>query len=94
MATHITQIDDGGERTILRIEGEMMFDDAILLEKIALGISTELGTEITLDLAELDFLDSEAAPVLRRLRDKYRFRIEGMETFLQTAVNSVERNRP
>jgi anti-anti-sigma regulatory factor len=92
MATHITQIngEDGG-RTILRVEGEMMFDDAMLLEKIALGISAELGAEITLDLADLDFLDSESAPIIKRLQDKHGFKIEGMEIFLQASVNDVER---
>ncbi len=93
MATHITQIDDSEHRTtILRVEGEMMLDDALLLERIASDIQTELDTSVTIDLAELDFLDSDSAAVLRRIDSRVGFRIQGIETFLQTAVNAAERN--
>ncbi len=92
MPTHITQIDDNEhQRTVLRVEGEMMLDDALLLERIASDIQTDLDTCVTIDLAELDFLDSESAVVLRRIDNRIGFRIEGMETFLQTAVNAAEK---
>ena len=95
MATHITQIDDPENgTTILRVAGDMMLEDALLLERIASGMHSELETAITLDLAELDFLDSEAAAVLKRLEDERGFRLDGMEIFLQTAVNDVEKNDP
>ena len=93
MPTHITQIDDNEhQRTVLRVEGEMMLDDALLLERIASDIQTDLDTCVTIDLAELDLLDSEAAAVLRRLDQRVDFRIEGMGTFLQTAVNAAEKH--
>lgn len=92
MATHITQIDDSEHgTTILRVEGEMMLDDALLLERIASDIQTELDTSVTIDLADLDFLDSDSAAVLKRLDSKLGVRIQGIESFLQTAVNSAER---
>lgn len=92
MPTHITQIDDNEhQRTVLRVEGEMMLDDALLLERIASDIQTDLDTCVTIDLADLDFLDSESAAVLRRLDNSIGVRIEGMETFLQTAVNAAEK---
>lgn len=92
MATHITQIDDSEHRTtILRVEGEMMLDDALLLERITSDIQTELETSVTIDLADLDFLDSESAAVLRRIDASLGVRIEGIESFLQTAVNAAER---
>jgi anti-anti-sigma regulatory factor len=92
MPTHITQIDDNEhQRTVLRVEGEMMLDDALLLERIASDIQTELDTCVTIDLAELDLLDSEAAAVLRRMDQRVGLRIEGMEMFLQTAVNAAEK---
>ncbi len=93
MPTQITQIeDDGRHRTTLRVEGDMMLDDAILLEKIALEMRAESGNDVAIDLADLDFLDSESATVLKRLKDEHGLEIEGMEIFLQTAVNDVERN--
>lgn len=75
---------------ILRVEGEMFLDDALLLEKIALQMREEIGSNLTLDLADLDFLDSESASVLKRLEREHRFEIEGLEYFLQTVVTASE----
>ncbi|HEX6126984.1 MAG TPA: hypothetical protein VFZ23_16545 [Pyrinomonadaceae bacterium] len=92
MPTNITQtIDETDGRMILRVEGDMMLDDALLLEKLALEMRTHYGRNLTLDLADLDFLDSESAPVLKRLEREHGFTIEGMEIFLQSAVDSAER---
>jgi anti-anti-sigma factor len=92
MATQITQIDlPERRRTILRVEGEMFREDAELLERIAGCIAPEAGTRIVLDLADLDFLDSEAASVLKRLEDDNGYEIEGVEIFLQSAVDMAER---
>jgi anti-anti-sigma factor len=92
MPTHIKQIDDTeNSRTVLRVEGEMTAEDALLLERIATGIQTETQTRVTVDLADLDFLDSESAAVLRRLDQQTGISIEGVETFLQTAVNVAEK---
>ena len=93
MATTITQSENpDANETILRIEGEMLLADAVLLEKIAIGIQRETGNAIALDLADLDFLDSDSAAVLKRLSDEHGFAIRGMEIFLQTAINDAERS--
>ena len=93
MATHISQIDavDGG-RTILRIEGEMKLDDALLLEKITEELRSVTGTLIAIDLADLALLDSEAARIIKRLQDS-GVMIEGVESFLQATINQSERSR-
>ena len=91
MPTTITEvIDEERGKRILRVEGEMLEADAILLEKIALEMRGETGQNITLDLADLDFLDSESAPILQRMQREHGFEIEGIEIFVQTAVNQVE----
>jgi anti-anti-sigma factor len=93
MATQITQIDQPERnRTVLRIEGDMLSDDARLIEKIANCTSTETGHTITIDLADLSFMDSDAASVLRRLKEMNQIEIEGVELFLQSAVNMAERS--
>ncbi len=93
MATHITQIDDKENGiTILRVKGEMLLEDALLLERIAADLHSALGTKITIDLAELDFLDSESGQVIKRLKDDNDYNISGMEIFLQSAVNEVEKD--
>ncbi len=90
MPTQITQNESDG-RMFLRVEGEMLLDDALLLEKIAGSVRDETELPVIIDLADLDFLDSESAQVLRRMKEAEGFEIVGMEIFLQSAVNSVER---
>ena len=93
MPTQIKQIwDDSRTSIILRVAGEMLLEDAELLKRIAMDAHTETGDPVILDLADLDFLDSEAAHVLRHLTDLEGFTIEGMEIFLQTVVNEAERH--
>ncbi len=93
MPTTLTEIEDVERgKTILRVEGSLMHDDAILLEKIALDLRSARGKNITLDLADLDFLDSESAPILKRIERDHGFEIEGMEFFLQAMINEAERN--
>ena len=92
MATQITQTDlPDKRRTILRVEGDMLHEDAVVLEKLAKCITDESGNTIVIDLADLDFLDSEAASILKRLEDESGCEIEGVEIFLQSAVDMAER---
>jgi len=94
MATNIIQtVSEIDGSIVLRVEGDMMLDDVLLLEKIAIEMRTDYGSDLTIDLADLDFLDSESAPVLKRLEREHGFKIEGMEIFLQSAIDSAERNR-
>lgn len=69
----------------------MLLDDAILLEKVAICLTDQNENKIVIDLADLDFLDSDAASVLKRLEDTKGCEIEGIEIFLQSAVNMAER---
>ncbi len=51
----------------------------------------ELNRNLTLDLADLHFLDSESAPVIKRLEQEHGFEIEGMQIFLQNIVTETEK---
>ena len=94
MPTTINQIEDSETgNIILRVAGSMEFEDAVLLEKIALQVQAEFDKKITIDLADLNFLDSESAPILKRMESEDGFAIEGMEIFLQTVVNETEKPR-
>ncbi|MGI8409189.1 MAG: hypothetical protein ACR2M8_04840, partial [Pyrinomonadaceae bacterium] len=77
--------------TILRVKGEMLLEDALLLERIAADVHSEQGADVTIDLAELDFLDSDSAQILKRLKDLQGYNVIGMEIFLQSAVNNAEK---
>ena len=58
--------------------------------KIARQSQSESGYSIMIDLADLDFLDSESAPILKRLESDHGFEIVGTEIFLQSVINAVE----
>ena len=88
----MTQVEDFERgKPLLRVEGSLMREDAVLLEKIVLDMREQLDKNITLDLADLDFLDSESAPILKRLEREHGFELEGLEFFLQKAVAETER---
>lgn len=90
MPTQITQQESDG-RVVLRVEGELLLDDAILLESITTEIQEETGKVVMIDLADLAFLDSESAAVLKRLAGDPAIELQGLEIFLQSAVDQAER---
>ncbi len=91
MPTKITELEDTDRaKTILRVEGELFYDDAILLEKIALDLRYEKDKNLTLDLSDLDLLDSEAASIIKRLETEHGFEIEGLQLFVQKIVKESE----
>lgn len=88
----MTEIEDfEREKIVLRVEGEMLHDDAVLLEKVALGLRGERGRNLTIDLADLDLLDSDAASILVRLEREHDFALEGIEFFVQNAIDESEK---
>lgn len=92
MPTNITQLEDAERgKTILRVEGSLEAEDARLLEKIALDLRERLGVNITLDFADLHFMDSDSAPVVKRLEREHGFEIEGVEYFLQRVVAETDK---
>ena len=93
MPTQITQLDDTErDRTVLRVEGQMLRDDATLLGRIARDLLSETGREVTIDVADLDFMDSDAATVLKQLQNSHGFELTGVEILLQNAINEAERH--
>ena len=92
MPTKITQVEDTERgKSILRVEGTMTEQDAVLLEKIALEIREQSGQNLTLDLADLDFLDSDSGSILKRMERDHGFELEGIEFFLQKAVDETNK---
>ncbi len=90
MPTNITQTEADG-RFYLRVEGQLYLDDAILLERIVDDLRSGSDLPITIDLADLDLLDSDSAPTLMRLELRSDVDIQGMDIFLQTAIDTAER---
>jgi hypothetical protein len=93
MPTEITQVEvPDSDVTILRVSGEMMDGDASVIDQIATCIREDTGRQVVIDLAGLDFLDSEAAPALRQLGEREGITIEGIEVFLQSSIDQAERS--
>ena len=91
MATRITQLDGpDGAATTLRVEGSLHVADAELLERICRDIREDSGRTVTLDLADLSFLDSDSAAVLSRLRREQGVRLEGLHLFIQKVIELAE----
>ena len=91
MPTNITQTETDDGNIVLRVSGELLIDDANLIERLVRDARDGRETPVVIDLADLDFLDSESATVLRRLSGSPGVRIEGVEIFLQSVINDVEK---
>ena len=88
------QHQNGGPRhdceTLLKVEGSLYLEDAELLEKICRDIGEQTGAQLTLDLADLCFLDSESASVLCRLKREQNVNLEGLHLFIQKVIEITE----
>ena len=47
------------------------------------------GRDVDIDLADVDFIDSDAAPILKKL-ESAGVRLTGVEILLQNAINEAE----
>jgi anti-anti-sigma factor len=91
MPTRITQVDEPDRAaTTLRVEGSLCLADAELLERLCRDIQQDSGRTVTLDLADLSFLDSEGAAVLSRLRRERGVELEGLHLFIQQVIEMAE----
>ena len=87
MPTRITQVDTPERAaTRLKVEGSLYLADAELLEKICRDIQQHSPHSITLDLADLSFLDSDSAAVLSRLKRERGVKLEGLHLFIQKVI--------
>ncbi|HQZ83492.1 MAG TPA: STAS domain-containing protein [Pyrinomonadaceae bacterium] len=92
MPTNITEtVQAETGKIMLRVEGDLLLEDALLLERIANSIVNERLENVVIDLADLDFLDSESAAVLKRLVASDGIELNGIEIFLQSAIDLAER---
>jgi anti-anti-sigma regulatory factor len=93
MPTQIKQVDDPDrDITVLLVEGQVLVEDALVLARIARDLLENTGRGVAIDLADVDFLDSEAAPILKELQSTDDFELTGVEVLLQNAINEVERH--
>ena len=90
MTTRITQIDgQAGRTTTLRVEGSLRRADAELLESTYLELRAKHEGAIAIDLAGTNFLDSESASVLCRLKRR-GVELINLHYFLQQIIQAAE----
>ena len=76
--------------TVLKVEGSLYLADAELLERICRDIAVQSGRHITLDLADISFLDSDGASVLCRLKHEQGVSLEGLHLFIAKVIELTE----
>ncbi len=93
MPTRITQFEDHQKKRVtLRIEGSVSLIDAELIERLCTELHAHFGYAVTLDLADLSFLDSDSAHILCRLRADHGVSIEGLHLFIQRVIEMAEQD--
>jgi anti-anti-sigma regulatory factor len=92
MPTRITQVDSPERAaTRLKVEGSLYLADAEILERICRDIQQQSHNDITLDLSDISFLDSDSAEVLCRLKNERGVKLEGLHLFIQKVIELVEK---
>ena len=92
MPTRITQVgNQAGATRRLKVEGTLTLADAELLEGICNEFCEQAGSCISIDLADITFLDSESASVLCRMKGR-GISLEGLDLFVQKVVELAEEN--
>ena len=82
--------DIQNSETVLKVEGCLYVQDAELLERICRDLKSDTGQHLTLDLADLSFLDSESASVLCRLKREQGIALEGLHLFIAKVIELTE----
>ncbi|HEX7334158.1 MAG TPA: hypothetical protein VF290_21810 [Pyrinomonadaceae bacterium] len=90
MTTRITQVDgQAGRTTTLRVEGSLRLADAELLESTYHELRGEHEGAIAIDLAGTNFLDSDSASILCRLKES-GVELIGLHYFIQQIIQAAE----
>ena len=93
MTTRITQIDNpNGTTTTLKVEGSIRLEDAELLASTYEKLRAKNPGNITIDLAGTNFLDSDSATVLCRLKNN-GVDLIGLHFFVQRIIEAAESGR-
>ena len=93
MTTRITQIEEqGGGDAVLKVEGSLTLEDALLLEIVCRDLRGQDGVGIRVDLSGLSYLDDESAAVLLGLKRLPGVLLEGAHLFVGQVLEQAERN--
>jgi len=91
MTTRITRIE--GQRAsemVLKLEGVVTVADARLLEEICDDLRRELAYSITIDLSGVNYLGTQSAEIIQRLRTTPGLTIAGAHLFVQQILETTK----
>ncbi|MCI0388656.1 MAG: hypothetical protein MOB07_07800 [Acidobacteria bacterium] len=92
MPTRITQVGcQAGTNLRIKVEGTLTLANAVLLEGICNKLCEQSDSGVSVDLADITFLDSESASVLCSLKGR-GISLEGLDLFLRKVVELAEKN--
>jgi anti-anti-sigma regulatory factor len=92
MPTRITQIGcQAGTTLRIKVEGTLTLADAELLERICNELCEQSDSCVSVDLADITFLDSDSAWLLCRLK-RQGISLEGLDLFVQKVIELAEKN--
>ena len=92
MPTRITQVGcHAGAILKIKVEGTLSLADAELLENICNELREQTDSCISVDLADITFLDTESASVLCGLK-RQGISLEGLDLFVRKVVELAEKN--
>ena len=90
MTTRITRIEgEQASQMILKLEGVVTTADARLLEEICEDLRREFDYAITIDMSGVNFLGSQSAEIMCRLRTMPGLSIEGAHLFVQQILEAT-----
>jgi anti-anti-sigma regulatory factor len=93
MTTRITQIEEqGGGEAILKVEGSLTLEEALLLKIVCQDLRGQNGVGIRVDLSGLSYLDEESAAVLLGLKRLPGVELEGAHLFVGQVIERAKRN--
>jgi len=82
--------DTGTVATVFKVEGTLDLRDAELLEKICRDVRNQTRRPVTLELDGLNYLDSDSAAVLCRMKREQNVSLEGLHLFIEKVVELTE----
>ncbi len=88
MTVKITQIDEAKDVTVLKIEGKLAAEDAVMLTWVLARLDS--GQSVTIDMSGVTFIDSEGAAVIRSFEKKGADLI-GVDFFIRSVINAYSK---
>jgi len=86
----LNSVDSEREEIALKVEGTLYRKEAELLERICRDLASQTRKQITLELSNLSFLDSDSAAVLCLLKRELGVSLEGLHLFIGKVVELAE----